>query len=198
VGQLVSGAAGYHSHLSIARIFLGDFFVTKPLTVKEKQQRKRIRSRAKNAAKPAPTPHTLRYVSERKVHGIRALARVTDNKLKRAPVYLLDKVAATSLAHDLNSLEEFKAVMGSVVTMRDIVANMLAIEAVQDMPELTAACDRNRELLYRLEVGPFRRTSHSPKVRDEEDTATPENPATSKDPDWERESPEDTYCGEVL
>lgn len=181
--QCVSGAAGYHSHLSIAWIFLGDFFVTKPLSVKEKQQRKRVRNRNRNAAKSPGVPYAQRFYSERKPHGMLATARVIDNKRQKSTVYLLDETSAAGLALDLNHLEEFKATMKSAVTMRAVITNMLAIESAEDLDQLTKACDRNRELLYTLEVGPFKPTSHSSKVRDEKDAIAQEDATTSEDPE---------------
>jgi hypothetical protein len=168
--------------------------VTKPLTDQQKQQRKRVRARKKNAAKSTPTSavqHTQRFITERKQHGMMAAARVVDVKRQRGTAYLLTESAASSLAYELNSLEEFKAVMKNVVTMRDIVAMMLAIEAAPDLTELTKACDRNRELLYRLEVGPFKPTSHSQKATDEEDHAAPRNAPTGEEEDIEEDSTAD-------
>ena len=146
------------------------------------------------AAGPVIT-YDRRFYSERKPHGMLATARVVDNKRQRAIAYLLDETSAASLALDLNHLEEFKAAMKNVVTMRDIVDNMLAIEAVQDMAELTKACDRNRELLYRLEIGPFMPTAHSPKVKDEEDGVTTDNVAAAQEDSPARENPGPTLWG---
>ena len=151
--------------------------MTKPLTDKEKQQRRRVSSRKRNAAKSVTNSYAIRFAAERKPHGMMAVARVVDNKRQRATVYLLDEDDAQRLAVDLNHLEEFKTIMKNALTMREIVDVMLAIEAADDLPALTKACDQNRELLFRLKVGPFKRTSHTKELTDEENAASQEEDA---------------------
>jgi len=100
--------------------------------------------------------YDARFFVEKKDVTFKATCRVIDSQRQRPNLYMADPAAASRVAVELNHLLEFKAVAKNVEALRDIVANMLAMEAVVDMDELTGVCDQNRRLLERLEIGPFK------------------------------------------
>jgi hypothetical protein len=94
-----------------------------------------------------------RYYSERSGRGFKAHAVIRDRKGKQRPLYADDVDRAHGLVRELNDLQQFRGILGNVVTAKNIISVMLAIEEAEDEQGLRDACDKNRELLLRLKVG---------------------------------------------
>lgn len=138
----------------------------------------------------APTPIRTpgpeqRYRVEYGEFPIAATAKIVDLTRQQPTIYLVSPGAAPKISLGMSHLEEFRAVVKTAVTMRDIVDNMIAMEAVEDMDSLTKICDRNRILLERMEIGPFKPSSRSDGYRtlDPEEAAYEKHALAPKDPD---------------
>ena len=102
-----------------------------------------------------------RFFTEKIDVTFKATCRVIDSQRQRPNLYMADPAAAQRVAVDLNHLLEFRRVVKNTEALRDIIANMIAMESVADMDELTKVCDRNRWLMERIEIGPFKPASRA-------------------------------------
>jgi hypothetical protein len=159
--MVANGGGWLPQHLSGCGNFFGRIFMDAKIgTTEQPPHRKKgpvIKRGMPTAAQVAKREnYNVRFFVERKDVTFKATCRVIDSQRQRPNLYMADPAAASRFAVDLNHLLEFKAVVRNVEALRDIVANMIAMESVADMDELTDVCDRNRRLLERLEIGPFK------------------------------------------
>jgi hypothetical protein len=154
----------------------------------EPEPKRSHRKKSPSTKRGMPTPEQVarrknyepRFFTEKKDVTFKATCRVIDSQRQRPNLYMADPAAATRVAIDLNHFYEFIAALKTTEALRDIISNMVAMESVADMDELTKVCDRNRHLLRRIEAGPFAPTAK--QLREREDAEFEKNALNPKDP----------------